>query len=43
MLKLDMVIRWARLDKTAGEQLFRTLLNNLENSYEFPEDFKRRK
>jgi hypothetical protein len=43
MLKLDMVIRWARLDKTAGEQLFRKLLNNLENSYEFPEDFKRRK
>jgi hypothetical protein len=43
LLKLDIVIRWARLDKAAGEQLFRSLLNNLENSYEFPEDFKRRK
>ncbi|MFN8209333.1 MAG: DUF2764 family protein, partial [Bacteroidales bacterium] len=43
LLRLEMVIRWARLDKTTGEQFFRTLLNKLGNSYEFPEDFKRRK
>lgn len=43
LLKLQMVLRWARLNKAEGEKMFRELIGKLENSYEFPEDFKRRK
>lgn len=39
VLKLAMVERWLKLDKKSGEEMFRRLLNDLENSYEFPKEF----
>jgi hypothetical protein len=42
-LKLNIVLRWSSLDKLAGETLFRSMLNTLEHSYDFPDDFKRKK
>lgn len=39
VLKLGMVERWLKLDKKTGEEMFRKLLKDLENSYEFPKEF----
>jgi hypothetical protein len=39
VIKLGMVERWLKLDKKTGEEMFRRLLNDLENSYEFPKEF----
>jgi hypothetical protein len=39
VFKLDMVERWLKLDKKTGEEMFRKLLKDLENSYEFPKEF----
>ncbi|HOE58490.1 MAG TPA: DUF2764 family protein [Bacteroidales bacterium] len=39
ILKFQMVQRWLRLDKEAGLAIFRRLLEDLENSYEFPKEF----
>lgn len=39
VFKLNMVERWLKLDKKTGEEMFRRLLNDLENSYEFPKEF----
>jgi hypothetical protein len=39
VFKLTMVERWLKLDKKTGEEMFRRLLNDLENSYEFPKEF----
>jgi hypothetical protein len=39
VIKLSIVERWLRLDKKTGEEMFRRLLKDLENSYEFPKEF----
>lgn len=39
MIKLGLVERWLKLDKKAGEEMFRQLLKDLENSYDFPKEF----
>lgn len=38
-LKLGIVERWLRLDLATGEEMFRLLLGQLQNSYEFPNEF----
>jgi len=38
-LKLEMIERWLRLDQATGEEMFRRLLSQLQNSYEFPNEF----
>jgi len=39
VIKLEMVERWLKLDKKTGEEMFRQLVKDLENSYEFPKEF----
>lgn len=39
VFKLTMVERWLKLDKKTGEEMFRRLVSDLENSYEFPKEF----
>lgn len=43
MLKLEMIERWTKLDRKTGEEMFNKLLNNLETSYTFPEEFSQKK
>ncbi len=38
--KLFIVERWLSLDEEEGRQLFQQMINELENSYEFPEEYK---
>lgn len=38
-IKLSIIERWLKLDKATGEQMFRQLLGDLQNSYEFSKDF----
>ncbi len=40
--KLLMVERWIALDEEKGKKLFQQLVNELDNSYEFPEEYKLR-
>lgn len=40
MVQLSLVERWLSLDKETGQQLFNELINNMETSYEFPEEFQ---
>ncbi len=39
IIKLEMVQRWLDLDQETGRELFRKLLDELEQSYEFPKEF----
>jgi len=39
VIRLAMVERWLSLDRKTGAELFRRLLKDLENSYEFPKAF----
>lgn len=39
VIKMTMVERWLKLDKKTGEEMFRRLVKDLENSYEFPKEF----
>ncbi|MFP4365673.1 MAG: DUF2764 family protein [Bacteroidales bacterium] len=39
VIKLQMVQRWLELDIETGKEMFRKLLEDLEQSYEFPEEF----
>jgi hypothetical protein len=39
LIKLEIVNRWLKLNKENGEKVFRGVLERLENSYEFPEEF----
>lgn len=39
IIKLQMVQRWLELDMETGKQMFRKLVEDLEQSYEFPEEF----
>ena len=39
VIKLSMVERWLKLDKKTGEEMFRKLVSDLENSYKFPKEF----
>ncbi|MGC8866309.1 MAG: DUF2764 family protein [Bacteroidales bacterium] len=41
IIKLQIVQRWMALDPKAGMEIFRRLLKDLENSYEFPKEFKK--
>ncbi|NPV36153.1 MAG: DUF2764 family protein [Bacteroidales bacterium] len=41
LIKLQIVQRWMALDPKAGVEIFRRLLKDLENSYEFPKEFKK--
>lgn len=38
-IKLSIIERWLKLDKATGEEMFRQLLNDLQNSYEFSKEF----
>jgi hypothetical protein len=40
LVQLTIVERWLSLDKETGQELFNELINNLEASYEFPEEFQ---
>ncbi len=40
LIQLTIVERWLSLDKETGQELFNELINNLEASYEFPEEFQ---
>lgn len=40
LIKLTIIERWLKLDYNTGKQLFEKLINELEKSYAFPEDFK---
>lgn len=39
VIKLQMVQRWLEMDYETGKEMFRKLLNQLEQSYEFPKEF----
>lgn len=39
LVKLEIVNRWIDLNKENGEKVFREVLDKLENSYQFPEEF----
>lgn len=39
MIKLQMVQRWLELNLEIGKEMFRKLLEDLEQSYEFPEEY----
>ncbi len=39
IIKLQMVQRWLDMDQETGQELFRKLLDELEQSYEFPKEF----
>lgn len=39
VVKLQMVQRWLEMDYETGRQMFRKLIDQLENSYEFPREF----
>lgn len=43
ILKLMIALRWSRLDRRTGENLFREMLQKMEKSYEFPEEFEQKK
>ncbi len=43
VVKLSIIERWLTLDVQTGKQLFTELLQNMEASYEFPEEFKLKK
>ncbi|MBK6345045.1 MAG: DUF2764 family protein [Bacteroidales bacterium] len=38
-LKLEIIERWLKLDYATGEEMFRRMLGELQNSYEFPNEF----
>ena len=38
-IKLSIIERWLKLDKATGEEMFRQLLDDLQNSYEFSKEF----
>lgn len=39
LVKLGIVERWLKLDLPTGEEMFRRMLGELHNSYEFPNEF----
>lgn len=39
VIKLQMVQRWLEMDYETGKEMFRKLLDQLEQSYEFPKEF----
>jgi hypothetical protein len=43
LLRLMIALRWFRLERPAGESLFRELLEKMEKSYQLPEEFQRKK
>lgn len=43
LIKLEIVERWLKIDPEFGKERFRQLLDGLQSSYEFPEEYKRKK
>jgi len=43
LLRLMIALRWFRLERPAGESLFRDLLEKMEKSYQLPDEFHRKK
>lgn len=43
LLRLMIALRWFRLDRSAGERVFRDLLEKMEKSYQLPDEFHRKK
>lgn len=39
LIKLGIIERWLKLDQPTGEEMFKRLLGDLLNSYEFPNEF----
>ena len=39
VIKLRITEKWIKLDKKSGEDMFNKLINDLETSFEFPEEF----
>ena len=39
VIKLRITEKWINLDKKSGEEMFNKLINDLETSFEFPEEF----
>jgi hypothetical protein len=42
VLKLDIIERWIGLNKETGQELFNRLINDLETSQKFPEEFSKK-
>lgn len=40
VIKLIMVVRWIQLDPETGRKMFKQIISELEESYEFPKEFK---
>ncbi|HYX09785.1 MAG TPA: DUF2764 family protein [Bacteroidales bacterium] len=38
-IKLELLERWMQLDRETGEKMFKQLIRDLEESYEFPEEY----
>lgn len=38
-IKLELLERWMQLDRETGEKMFKQLIQDLEESYEFPEEY----
>lgn len=43
LIKLEIVERWLKIDPDFGQKRFRELLDSLQASYEFPDEYKRKK
>lgn len=43
LIKLEIIERWLKIDPEFGQKRFRELLDSLQASYEFPEEYKRKK
>lgn len=41
LLQLEMIERWISLDKEKGSELFRTMIHNLKNEVQIPEEFRK--
>ena len=39
IIKLNIVDRWIKLDEEKGQQIFNSLIEEIQNSYEFPKEF----
>ena len=40
LIQLMIILRWIKLDKNTGREMFRKLVETMKNAYEFPDEFK---
>ena len=40
LLQLEMIERWISLDKEKGNELFRSMIQNLKDEVQIPEEFR---